>query len=46
MQRPHFDARVSGNAEYEHTHTTQESCEAKARAFWRMVAELEGCSAQ
>ncbi|WP_437710383.1 hypothetical protein WMF45_36630 [Sorangium sp. So ce448] len=31
--------------EYEHTHTTQDSCEDKARAFWRMMAELEGCSA-
>ncbi|WP_437955995.1 hypothetical protein WME76_31635 [Sorangium sp. So ce119] len=46
MQHPHYDVETSGNAEYEYTHTTQESCEVKARAFWRMMAELEGCSAQ
>ncbi|WP_434042685.1 MULTISPECIES: hypothetical protein [Sorangium] len=46
MQHPRFDVRVSGNSEYEHTHTTQDSCEDKARAFWRMMAALEGCGAQ
>lgn len=29
---------------YNDTHTTQESCENKARAFWYMVASLEGCT--
>lgn len=28
---------------YNYTHTTQESCENKARAFWVMLAGLEGC---
>ncbi|WP_437631665.1 hypothetical protein [Sorangium sp. So ce854] len=46
MQHPHFDVDTPGNVEYEHTHTTQDSCVVKARAFWRMMAELEGCSAQ
>ncbi|WP_437731791.1 hypothetical protein [Sorangium sp. So ce1335] len=46
MQHPHFDVDTSGNAEYEHTHTTQDSCVVKASAFWRMMAELEGCSGQ
>ncbi|WP_437645311.1 hypothetical protein [Sorangium sp. So ce362] len=44
MQHPRFDVETSGNAEYEHTHTTQGSCESKAMAFWRMMAELEGCA--
>lgn len=44
MQHPHFDIEASGDAEYEHTHTTQDSCENKAMAFWRMMAELEGCA--
>ncbi|WP_437722178.1 hypothetical protein [Sorangium sp. So ce861] len=44
MQHPRFNVEASGNAEYEHTHTTQESCEIKAMAFWRMMAELEGCA--
>lgn len=29
---------------YNYTHTTQGSCENKARAFWYMVASLEGCA--
>lgn len=29
---------------YNDTHTTQSSCENKARAFWTMVAALEGCT--
>lgn len=29
---------------YNGTHTTQASCENKARAFWYMVAALEGCA--
>ncbi|AUX36027.1 uncharacterized protein SOCE836_082310 [Sorangium cellulosum] len=33
MQHPHFDVEASGNAEYEHTHTTQDGCEIKAMAF-------------
>ena len=28
---------------YDFTHTTQESCENKARAFWWMMASLNGC---
>ncbi|WP_437687008.1 hypothetical protein [Sorangium sp. So ce176] len=46
MQHPRFDVRVSGNSAYEHTHTTQDSCEDKARAFWRMMAALEGGGAR
>jgi hypothetical protein len=44
MQHPRYDVDTSGNTEYEHTHTTQGSCENKAMAFWRMMAELEGCA--
>ncbi|WP_437276454.1 hypothetical protein WME90_35140 [Sorangium sp. So ce375] len=44
MQHPRYDVDTSGNTEYEHTHTTQGSCEIKAMAFWRMMAELEGCA--
>ncbi|WP_437903926.1 hypothetical protein WME95_36325 [Sorangium sp. So ce327] len=44
MQHPRYDVETSGNAEYEHTHTTQGACENKAMAFWRMMAELEGCA--
>lgn len=44
MQHPRYDVETSGNTEYEHTHTTQGACENKAMAFWRMMAELEGCA--
>jgi hypothetical protein len=43
MEHPHFSLETAGNTEYEFTHTTQESCENKARAFWWMMAKLEGC---
>lgn len=44
MEHPRYSLDTDGNVEYEWTHTTQESCETKARAFWRMVAALEGCA--
>jgi len=43
MEHPHYSLDTPGNVEYQWTHTTQESCENKARAFWWMVARLEGC---
>lgn len=43
MEHPHFNLEASGSPEYEYTHTTQESCENKARAFWWMMAKLDGC---
>lgn len=42
-EHPHYSVETAGNSEYEYTHTTQESCENKARAFWYMMAKLEGC---
>lgn len=44
MEHPHYSLATPGNTEFEFSHTTQESCENKARAFWWMVAKLEGCS--
>lgn len=44
MENPHYNLATPGNVEYQWTHTTRESCENKARAFWRMVAALEGCA--
>jgi len=43
-EHPHYSVETAGNTEYEYTHTTQESCENKARAFWGMMAKLEGCA--
>jgi hypothetical protein len=43
MEHPQYSLETPGNTEYEFTHTTQESCENKARAFWWMMAKLEGC---
>lgn len=40
-EHPDFDLDTDGNSEYEFTHTTQASCEQKARAFWGMLAALE-----
>lgn len=44
MEHPHYSLDTPGNTEYQWTHTTQDSCENKARAFWWMMAKLEGCS--
>lgn len=44
MEHPHYSLDTQGNTEYEYTHTTQDSCEHKARAFWGMMAVLEGCA--
>jgi hypothetical protein len=43
VTREHPQYRVADDNGYESTHTTQESCENKARAFWWMMARLEGC---
>ncbi|EYF02700.1 hypothetical protein [Chondromyces apiculatus] len=43
MEHPHYVVN-DGSTGYEYTHTTQESCENKARAFWVMMASLEGCA--
>lgn len=43
MQHPRFSVKTPGNTESNWTHTTQESCEVKARAFWWMMAKLGGC---
>jgi hypothetical protein len=43
LEHPHYSLDTAGNVEYEYTHTTRESCENKARAFWWMMAKLEGC---
>lgn len=44
MEHPHYSLATPGNVEHQWTHTTRDSCENKARAFWRMVAALEGCA--
>ncbi|WP_437552500.1 hypothetical protein WME97_14500 [Sorangium sp. So ce367] len=44
MEHPHFSVDGSGDPEYQYTHTTRQSCENKARAFWGMMADLQGCS--
>lgn len=43
MQHPRYSVKTPGNTESNWTHTTQESCEVKARAFWWMMAKLRGC---
>lgn len=43
MQHPRYSVKTPGNTESNWTHTTQESCEVKARAFWWMMAKLGGC---
>ena len=43
MEHPQYVVN-DGSTGYEYTHTTQESCENKARAFWVMMASLEGCA--
>ncbi|AKT43642.1 hypothetical protein [Chondromyces crocatus] len=43
MEHPRYVVDDGSNG-YEYSHTTQESCENKARAFWVMVAALEGCA--
>lgn len=40
MEHPHYSLDTQGNVEYMYTHTTQESSENKARAFWGMMAAL------
>jgi hypothetical protein len=44
MEHPRYSLETPGNVEYQWSHTTQESCETKARAFWTMLAVLEGCA--
>ena len=44
MEHPHYSLDTNGNTEYEYSHTTQDSCEHKARAFWGMMAVLEDCA--
>ncbi|WP_156040771.1 hypothetical protein [Chondromyces apiculatus] len=43
MQHPKFSVKTPGNTDYQWTHATQESSETKARAFWWMMAKLNGC---
>ena len=43
MQHPRYSVKTPGNTDHQWTHSTQESCETKARAFWWMMAKLEGC---
>jgi hypothetical protein len=40
MEHPRYSLDTSGNTEYMYTHTTQESSENKARAFWGMMAQM------
>ncbi|AKT38138.1 uncharacterized protein CMC5_022800 [Chondromyces crocatus] len=43
MQHPRYSVKTPGNTDYQWTHATQESSEVKARAFWWMMAKLNGC---
>ncbi|RMH44669.1 MAG: hypothetical protein D6689_01890 [Deltaproteobacteria bacterium] len=44
IEHPDWSIDTPGHSEYEYTHTTRASCENKARAFWVMMAVLEGCA--
>ncbi|HSN97414.1 MAG TPA: hypothetical protein VLS89_03915, partial [Candidatus Nanopelagicales bacterium] len=43
MEHPRYSVKTPGNKDHNWTHTTLESCENKARAFFWMMAKLEGC---